>query len=236
MLKWQWYDDIKVKALFLHLLLKANFVEAKWRGMIILPGQLITSVEKLSVETGLSIKEVRTALKKLQDTEEIQVKTTNKSTLITVNKYEQYQEGNFESTSVEKTEKKAKQQKSVYPIDSFEMKASAYLRDKIQSLIPNANVPNTEQDLQKWAVHIDRMKRIDGLTEQTIRELIRFATTDNFWQSTILSTEKLRKKKDTLYAQMKKPQNQSKNSSGATFGGIPKGATGIMEWLEENKA
>ena len=29
MLQWEWYDDVNVKVLFLHLLLKANYEEKK---------------------------------------------------------------------------------------------------------------------------------------------------------------------------------------------------------------
>lgn len=117
--------------------------------------------------------------------------------------------------------------------DSFEIKASKYLRDNILSRIPHAKVPKDDKELQKWAVHIDRMKRLDGLAENEIRELIKFATTDTFWQSNILSTSKLREKKDTLYAQMKANRNdrQKENSGGVDFSRLPKGARGLYEWM-----
>lgn len=67
-LDWEWYDDINVFRLFTHLLLTANWTTAKWHGIEILPGQRITSRETLSKETGLSTQQVRTALKKLQET------------------------------------------------------------------------------------------------------------------------------------------------------------------------
>ena len=31
-LDWEWYDDINVKVLFLHLLLTANYEDKKWQG------------------------------------------------------------------------------------------------------------------------------------------------------------------------------------------------------------
>jgi len=33
MLDWEWYDDINTKVLFIHLLIKANWKEKKWRGI-----------------------------------------------------------------------------------------------------------------------------------------------------------------------------------------------------------
>lgn len=90
-LKWEWYKDIKVFKLFTHLIFKSNFKENSWQGNIIKRGQLITGLFSLSNETGLSVKEVRTALKKLISTGEISVKATNKFSIITVENYEKYQ-------------------------------------------------------------------------------------------------------------------------------------------------
>lgn len=77
-LDWQWYQDVNASKLMVHLMLKANFETKQWQGHTIHPGQLITSIEKLSIETGLSISKIRTALEKLKETNEIEVVTTNK--------------------------------------------------------------------------------------------------------------------------------------------------------------
>lgn len=67
-LDWEWYDDNNVKIVFIHLLLTTNWTKAKWHGIEILPGQRITSREILATETGLSVRQVRTALEKLKKT------------------------------------------------------------------------------------------------------------------------------------------------------------------------
>jgi len=90
-LNWEWYDDNNVKILFIHLLLTANWTESEWHGMKILPGQKITSLEKLAKETNLTVKQVRIALNKLKRTREVAIKGTNKYTLVTIEKYEFYQ-------------------------------------------------------------------------------------------------------------------------------------------------
>lgn len=54
-------------------------------------GQYITSTEKLSDETGLSVKAVRTALKKLRSTGEINVFGASKFSLVTIAKYDFWQ-------------------------------------------------------------------------------------------------------------------------------------------------
>ena len=84
---WQWYDDVNAYKLITHLLLKANFETKEWQGQKIMPGQLITSFEKLSIYSGLSISKVRTAIKKLESTGEIKVEPTNKFTKITLAAY-----------------------------------------------------------------------------------------------------------------------------------------------------
>ena len=91
MLNWEWYDDINTKVLFFHLLLTANHKEQKWRGHTILRGQRLTSLQHLAKETKLSVQQTRTSLNKLKSTNEITIKSTNKNTLITIEKYSDYQ-------------------------------------------------------------------------------------------------------------------------------------------------
>lgn len=97
--EWQWYKNINVKTLFLHLLLKANFKDKYWKEILVKRGQLITSIEHLAEETGLTVQQTRTALSKLKSTHEITIKATSKYTLITIEKYDFYQNNNKNVTS-----------------------------------------------------------------------------------------------------------------------------------------
>jgi hypothetical protein len=89
--EWEWYSDIKVCRLFIHMLLKANHAPGRWQGIDILPGQLIIGRSSLSEETGLSEQEIRTVMNKLKSTGEITSKATNRFTVITICKYSEYQ-------------------------------------------------------------------------------------------------------------------------------------------------
>lgn len=91
MFDWEWYTNVCTCKLFIHLLLKANHSNQKWQGEVIKKGTFITSINKLSIETGLTIQQVRTALKNLKKTNDIDVKSTNKNTLITIVNYGFYQ-------------------------------------------------------------------------------------------------------------------------------------------------
>jgi DNA replication protein DnaD len=88
---WQWYTDIPVKTLFIHLLISANHTPKMWRGILVERGQFLTGRKALSDETGLSEMQVRSALKKLKNSGEITSKTTNKFTMITICNYNDYQ-------------------------------------------------------------------------------------------------------------------------------------------------
>ncbi len=110
-LNWEWYSDYKMVHLFLHLLIKANWTDGMWRGQVIKRGQYMTSISKLSGNTGLSISQIRTCLSKLQSTGEIASEMTNSNTLITICKYDIYQsEKNINSkqndTQVDKRDSK----------------------------------------------------------------------------------------------------------------------------------
>lgn len=91
LIQWEWYDDINVKVTFIHLLLSANHAPRKWRGIDIGRGQLWTSIGNLAKETGLSEKQIRNCLKKLESTSEIVTQGASNGTMITVCKYDSYQ-------------------------------------------------------------------------------------------------------------------------------------------------
>ena len=95
---WEWYKDINTKTLFLHLLLVANYKDNLWKGVLVKRGQRLTSLGNLADETGLTIQQTRTAIKRLKSTGEITVETTSKYSLITIEKYDFYQKNNNKST------------------------------------------------------------------------------------------------------------------------------------------
>jgi len=91
LLDWEWYDDINTTRLFVHLLLVANHDDKNWRGIEIKRGQRLTSLDKLSKETGLSVSQIRTCLKKLKSTSELTSKSHSQHTVFTIENYDSYQ-------------------------------------------------------------------------------------------------------------------------------------------------
>lgn len=88
---WEWYDDINTKTLFIHILLMANYEDRKWHGETVKRGSFLTSYQTLATQTGLTMQQVRTSIKKLLSTNDITKVTSNKNTVIIVPNYNLYQ-------------------------------------------------------------------------------------------------------------------------------------------------
>lgn len=91
-LTWGWYTDVNTKAVFIHIILKANIKECKFLGVTVKRGQLVTSYPSLAKELNLSIRSVRTALNHLKVTGEVTVKIYPKFSVISVVNYDRYQD------------------------------------------------------------------------------------------------------------------------------------------------
>jgi DNA-binding transcriptional MerR regulator len=91
-LDWEWFNKSEAVHLFVYLLLKANHKDSQWQGIEVKRGQFISSLGKISADTGISLQTIRTLLNKLEKTNEIKVKSTNKFTIVTLCKYECYQD------------------------------------------------------------------------------------------------------------------------------------------------
>lgn len=97
LLDWEWHDDPYLVALWVHLLLEANWEDKKWHGKVIKRGQMLCSLASLAEKTGLSVQQTRTRLERLEQTGEINKQTTNKWTLITICNFDKYQVNDSDS-------------------------------------------------------------------------------------------------------------------------------------------
>lgn len=90
-LEWEWYSDINTKTLFLHMLLKANWKDGRFQGIEIPRGSFASSYQMLAMETGLTVKNVRTSLEHLKKTGEVAVSRHPKFSVFTIKNYIKYQ-------------------------------------------------------------------------------------------------------------------------------------------------
>lgn len=91
-LEWEWWDDINTSRVFIFMLLKANWKDGKFKGVDVPRGSFVSSLQKISLGTGLTVDEVRTAVKHLKATDNITSKSHSKFTVFTVKNYGRFQD------------------------------------------------------------------------------------------------------------------------------------------------
>lgn len=96
---WKWANKPNMVALWVRLLLEANYYDNQFEDIVLPPGSFVTSIKSLAQKTGLTVQQTRTCISNLQITNEITIKSTNKYTIITINKWEQYQGGGKNTTN-----------------------------------------------------------------------------------------------------------------------------------------
>ena len=90
--EWGWASEPNMMSLWVHLLLAASIKDTNYRGQTVKRGDVIFGLAAWSKKTGISIQSLRTCLERLKSTNEITSKSTNRFTVITIVKYEEYQE------------------------------------------------------------------------------------------------------------------------------------------------
>lgn len=91
MMKWGWYTDTPTKCVFLHLLFLACYEPCYYKGVHLEPGQAVSSIRQIATDTGLTVKQVRTAINHLKETQEVAQSPYGKFSVFTVNNYNDYQ-------------------------------------------------------------------------------------------------------------------------------------------------
>ena len=153
--EWEWYSDNNCFRVFVHLLLKANYKEKRYKGIELKVGSVITSRDVLSRETGLSSQQIRTALTKLISTSEITSVTSSKGTIIQIVNFEKYQVATSETTNEQPTsnqrvttnKKDNKEKKEIY-IPEY----SEFLQYSLKQM-PNINQENLKLKYESWKVN-----------------------------------------------------------------------------------
>ena len=116
---WEWYKDPNTMRLFIHCLLKAQYQDSKFKGLTIKRGSFITGRNILGQELGLTPQQVRTILNKLKETEEINISSTTRGTLIEVVNYESYQVSDTPIKPITKAPRKTIEEREIEFRDSL---------------------------------------------------------------------------------------------------------------------
>ena len=96
LLDWEWYKEPNTCRVFIHLLLTANRKNQNYKGGMIMRGDVYASMEQIAIETGLSLRNVRTALENLMETHEIIKRKLGAVNVYHIVNFERWQDGKGE--------------------------------------------------------------------------------------------------------------------------------------------
>lgn len=142
-----WYGNTNMVRLFLHLLLKAKEEDD---GTDIVRGSLLTCTPMLSYETGLTVKQVRTALEGLEKGRIVGRMRAGKMTIITICEYDSYNvsetdrgqdEGNIEGRMRAGTKEKKEEVPPAPPLEEIKEKE----KDK-KKILSKDNIKEKEKE------------------------------------------------------------------------------------------
>lgn len=197
--------------------------------IFLLPGQLITGRKAISKKFKVSESKVQRILKTFEIEQQIEQVSSNQNRLITILKWDLYQQSeqeneqpvNNERTTNEQpvnTNKNVKNIKNVKNKDiknnvaaearhdesSVYFKCAFYMRSKIFEINPNSKLPGEDPDsLDKWSDDIRKILVLDKRELDELRALVNYVyEVSDFWNSVIQSPAGLRKHWDKISNQM----------------------------------
>lgn len=225
------------KTILITLILMVNHQEKQWEWQgepyNVTAGQVITSLESIVEKCGkgISIQNVRTAIKRFEKFGFLTNDSTNKNRLITINNWEDYQNNGDGLTSrltggqqsinnrltTNKNDKKLKNDKEV--TDSYCPKSKTYdeksipyqLALRLLNNIRENNPGFKEPNLQKWSDDFRLMIERDNRLPEEINTVIDWCQKDSFWKTNILSPSKLRKQYDQLVLKIQSSRDVKRN-------------------------
>lgn len=205
-------------------------------------GCFMMSLGNASKNTGLSLQNIRTAIKVLSFHKMIEKSTdelTKQATIIKVVKFDLYNPlkkesnkvGNKEPTqsqhsantvlTIDNNEENVnnEEDKKTFLENSDEFRLSQYLLNRIKKHSPNIKKP----DLQKWSKDADYVLRLDKRNIEECKKLIKFIHgSDEMFYRNVLSVSKFRKRYDEIkvghdiYLSKKNRNGQQKTSTDET--------------------
>lgn len=89
--EWEWYDDPVTFKVFLHFLITARWQDGSWHGIEIKRGEVLESLPSIAQKNGLTVRNVRTAIQHLIDTNSVTIRKVGRCHIYKVSEYEKYQ-------------------------------------------------------------------------------------------------------------------------------------------------
>ena len=229
------------------ILRKANFRDQKCGHTVIRRGQWLTTYEEIQELLHWRVgfrkiiytrHQIEAAMKFLRSGSMVTTAKATRGLFITALNYDLYQhlenyehhnENPNEDHSNATLQRRMKECKIFSP-NSDEFRLARLLFDLIREHNQNFREPN----LQKWALHISRMIRLDNRSPERIERVIRWCQADRIprgpngfcWAVNILSTEKLRPQFDQLETKMQAAEHQ-KGAPAEVVAPVVRGTDGL---------
>lgn len=224
------------KTILITLLAMANHKEKEWewRGekYVAKPGQFVTSLPSIVEKSGkgISVQNVRTALKRFEKLGFLTDESTKQNRLITLLNWGLYQQGQDDLTdeltvnqqttnsqltankNVRKKEGKKESPKQVYDETSPPFILARFFLEQIQKNNPDHREPN----LQTWSDDIRKILELDQRDKKEVAQLMKWVQQDEFEMVNVLSPSKLRKRYDQLKMKMGQSQGQATHVATST--------------------
>lgn len=187
---WEWYSDHNTTRLLIHLLISVNYEDKQWKNEIVKAGTMITSWENLSYETGLSLKQVRTAMSKLERGRQVgrQVagKGASKWQVITLVKWDKLQ-GEGQENGQENGSKLGRKRATTKEVKNKEVKNNTSTSIKID--IEDSKPPKKDFDFK---AHLLSLGIDDGLVNDflAVRKAKKAVNTENAFKGLVREIKK----------------------------------------------
>ena len=234
LLQWEWFDHPEMVQLWIYLLLKANFQPSDWHGTLIPRGSLITTLATIQNDTGISPQKIRTCINRLKSTNEITCKSTNKYTIITICKYEDYNlienitnKQNNKQPNKQLTNKKESNKELLNTFQERE-KETPLSGSKEKEVEPSfSSTPSKSLSLRKEKFYNSLVAYVGQYTKEVIREFY------EYWSETNPSQTKMKFETQKTWELSKRLARWVRNEGKYTFRPTPTSDPSRRQRMEE---
>lgn len=193
---WAFWSWCLLKASHKEITVMIGYQEVKLKA-----GQFVFGRKAAAYEMGMSERSVRTCLDSLLRSEKVTIKPTNKFSIITIMKWDAYQqEQNTNDQQVTNNRPTSDQQVTTNKNEKNEKK---YISPEIQNFVDEfisyiktqkGNLAPKSANLKEKSLEtVDKLIRIDGFDLDYIKNVCRWALKDEFWSGAFFSLSELRK-------------------------------------------
>lgn len=146
LLEWDWHDEPKTGWLYVVMLMMANHEETRWRGETLRRGQLLTGRQQLSIASGLTEREVRTAMEHLKKTGDIKVDSRSRYSVVTMLRYDEHCPSGDQHSVQQTTSTSSDNRPAERPADDQQATSKRPADDHIQKLKNLKNLKKAADD------------------------------------------------------------------------------------------